>query len=101
MTTPNETLTALMSTTPNTLAKAQRDALKAHVLGVLQHYIAAVQTNQFDIAKLPTFFCPAENDSGRDSRCIDFGYSAAVELDVQEVFEKLRVLHDLATRGPL
>lgn len=99
---PNKPLAALMSTTPNTLAKAQHDALQAHVLSVLGQVAETIRERRYE-KDLPTFFSPSGGDMGADNTCINFAYSGSEDdvLDIDDVYTKLRALDSLATRGPL
>lgn len=90
-------LSTLLKTTPQTLAKEQRDALKAHVIQTLTKLIGQLQRNMYAAAKSMTFDSPSGDGYGRDDTCIDFRFEDDEgPRAFGEVLEKLTELHSVA-----
>lgn len=92
----NHELKALMETSVDTLAKRQFDALKAHVVKVLQDAAYNINACQFD--KIPTFYSPGGDDAGCDNTCLDFSWceTQGPYLDIGNVISKLKELKKVA-----
>lgn len=84
-------LKELMSTDVDTLAKKQHDALKEHVLSVLDEIADIVENEKYEQIEVHTFSSPAGDGYGLDNDVIDFGYGDD-HLDILEVAEVLKNL---------
>ena len=84
-------LKELMSTDVDTLAKKQHDALKEHVLSVLDEIADLVENEKYEQNEVRTFSSPAGDGYGLDNDVIDFGYGDD-HLDILEVAEVLKNL---------
>ena len=89
-------LSQLMETTPETLARAQYDALQKHVLTILEQAATNV-ANHKGVGDTPVFFSPAGDDMGLDNTCIDFAYKIGTDgLDFNAVCTELMRLRGIA-----
>ncbi len=91
-------LKTLLSTTPESLAQAQHDALQAHVLQVLDYWVRAIKDRKYGDDEIPaTFASPAGDSYGLDNVCIDFAPpGVTTDMDISDVLTRLEELNKLA-----
>lgn len=89
-------LSDLMKTTPKQLASLQHDALKKHVLGVLNLITNIIRNEQYDSLMKDDDglleFSPAGDGYGNDNHYINFSYMKDEPMDIKEIVEELRNL---------
>jgi uncharacterized protein (UPF0297 family) len=91
-------LEQLLKTTPETLAIEQHDALKAHVINVLESTLQAVRDEYYNAIQKMTMDSPAGDGMGCDNNFINFGYEDNKPLDIYEVMERLIELKKIAKK---
>jgi hypothetical protein len=91
-------LEQLLKTTPETLAVEQHDALKAHVINVLERTLNAVRDEYYTAVSNFAQFSPAGDGMGYDNHFINFGYNEKEPLDIVEVMERLIELKKIAKK---
>jgi hypothetical protein len=96
-------LEQLLKTTPETLAVEQHDALKAHVINVLESTLKAVKDEYYSAIQELTIDSPAGDGYGGDgygcdNNFINFGYEDNKPLDIYEVMERLIELKKIAKK---
>jgi hypothetical protein len=91
-------LEQLLKTTPETLAVEQHDALKAHVINVLESTLKAVKDEYYSAIQELTIDSPAGDGYGCDNNFINFGYEDNKPLDICEVMERLIELKKIAKK---
>jgi hypothetical protein len=91
-------LSQLLQTRPQTLAKAQHDALKDHALKRLAEVANLLTTEKYDEVKKLTYDSPAGDGWGRDSNCIDFSYGLDDTEDFGALINKLQELKATAAQ---
>jgi hypothetical protein len=91
-------LEQLLKTTPETLAVEQHDALKAHVINVLELTLKAVKDEYYTAVNNFAQFSPAGDGMGCDNYFINFGYEDNKPLDICDVMERLIELKKIAKK---
>jgi hypothetical protein len=91
-------LEQLLKTTPETLAVEQHDALKAHVINVLESTLKAVKDEYYSAIQELTIDSPAGDGYCCDNNFINFGYEDNKPLDICEVMERLIELKKIAKK---
>jgi hypothetical protein len=91
-------LEQLLKTTPETLAVEQHDALKAHVITVLESTLRAVKDEYYTAVNNFAQFSPAGDCMGCDNHFINFGYNDKEPLDICDVMERLIELKKIAKK---
>lgn len=81
----NKELKNIMSITIENLAKTQHDALKRHVINVLDTVKKCIEKEQYDQIEDLTFESPAGDGWGLDNQVIDFSYKDDENMDITEV----------------
>ena len=81
-------LNELLKTTPESLARTQINALKEHVLNILEEFHVAIKEERFDDAKKMTFESPSGDAYGRDDTCINFSWEGKQD-SIQEFFYEI------------
>lgn len=91
-------LDQLLKTTPESLAKEQHDALKAHVLATLDEFRARIDAENYKGAEMLTYNSPAGDGWGSDDTCINFSYDGTNDTaDLGAVLERLKALKELSS----
>lgn len=89
-------LNKLMETTPQELAKVQHDALKQHVLAVLDNIRSLIQKENYtfilDENREVILYSPSGDGYGQHNHFINFGYQKDNPLDIKEVVSQLNSL---------
>jgi hypothetical protein len=89
-------LDQLLRTTPETLAKEQHDALKAHALSVLSDFSKRISEENYKGARMLTYTSPAGDCMGSDDTCIDFSYTETHDTsDLGDLLDKLEALKEM------
>ena len=91
-------LEQLLKTTPETLAVEQHDALKAHVITVLESTLQAVKDEYYIAIQELTIDSPAGDGMGYDNHSINFGYNEKEPLDICDVMGRLIELKKIAKK---
>ncbi len=89
-------LNKIMSLTVNNLAKEQHEALKKHVIKILQDVINDISHERYDKNSIPTEYCQSVEELGDGNDFIDFGYNCDYPLDICQVIRKLKNLKNVA-----
>lgn len=85
----------LMSTTPESLAEKQRNALEAHIIRRLTLAIEHVKSRKYTDLKALTFSSPAGDGYGMDNDCIDFAWDPKDCADILQAYNRLEQLDNL------
>ena len=91
-------LSKLLNTTPETLAKAQHDALKQHVITVLENVAELIQSEEYDRVETMLEMSAAGDGHGDDNWFINFKWSndGSGAWDINDVCAKLLKLKNQA-----
>jgi hypothetical protein len=91
-------ITEFLRITPESLAKEQYDALKAHSISVLENIIELIKTENYSMIDSLLETSPAGDGYGRDNHYINFGhidYYNQYGADIREVVDRLMGLKKL------
>lgn len=91
----NKELENIMSLTVENLAKEQHNALKKHVINVLDKVKQYIEYEKYTEIENLTFESPAGDGWGLDNQVINFGYKECEELDITEVVYILKKLKEI------
>lgn len=94
----SESLTRLLSTTPENLARLQLDAIKDHVINILKRVIFLIEEGRYSDIEEMLDRSPAGDCMGTDHHFINFAWEANPNdgLDILEVLEMLEQLQTKA-----
>lgn len=92
----NENLKNIMSITVENLAKKQHDAIKEHVLDVLQNISELIKEEKYDQIEKFTFYSGQGDGWGnaRENDVINFAYLDNDVMDIIEITDVLKNLKD-------
>lgn len=90
----SESLTRLLSTTPENLARLQLDAIKEHAVNILKRVIFLLEEGRYSDIEEMLQRSPAGDCMGTDHHFIDFAWAPDPDdgLDILEVLEMLERL---------
>lgn len=80
----------------NNLKQAKYNAMKEHIIGVLDKVKDLIEKGDYDGLDELTFYSPAGDDMGCDNHCINFAWRDDEDMDINEAVEILiRLKNDL------
>lgn len=87
----NKSLENIMSMTVENLAKKQHEALKQHVINVLDNVKKCIEEESYNNIEKLTFHSGEGDGWGdaSDNEVIDFSYNEGENMDIDEVVSKL------------
>jgi hypothetical protein len=90
----NESLTRLLETSPETLAKLQSDAIKEHAISILERAILLIKEDRYDDLREMLVSSPSGDCMGTDHFFIDFVWDVDANdgVDLEEVTTLLEQL---------
>jgi len=92
-------LKKLLETKPETLAEEQHDALKEHVIIVLDKVMTAIKSENYDAVEAMTSSSPAGDGYGADNSFIEFEWEPTADgVDIADVAGTLRGLKSMSKK---
>lgn len=80
----------------NNLKQAKYDAMKEHIIGVLDRVKDLIEKGNYEELEEMTFYSPSGDCMGCDNHCINFAWRDDEDMDINEAVEILiRLKNDL------
>lgn len=80
----------------NNLKQAKYDAMKEHIIGVLNRVKDLIEKGSYEELEEITFYSPSGDCMGCDNHCINFAWRDDEDMDINEAVEILiRLKNDL------
>ncbi len=80
----------------NNLKQAKYDAMKEHIIGVLDRVKDLIEKGCYEELEEMTFYSPSGDCMGCDNHCINFAWRDDENMDINEAMEILiRLKNDL------